>query len=226
VDKEPSSGKFWRFWKWSKIISPIALLVVAGAFLISLLVGKFFNFVGSAFPELNIAYGVLQANYPNQNNLGVNVNIFDSGNGTSTRTVTISIINPTSTNTDYMMSMGQLVCNALRDNEFGSDTLTIEPVTEINVIFFHYSSSPGGPSGDCNWWMNPSANPATTTEAIVPLNLSSTNPSVTSIAATTSLQSFQGTNATYAECKDGSRDFGTVASDTCIGHGGFVRWYW
>ena len=222
MEKESSSGKFGRCWKWIKSISPIALLVAVGIFLIFLLATKLFNFVGSAFPELNITYGVLQENYPNQNNVGVNVNIFDSGNGPSTRTVTISIINPTSTNTDYMISMGQLVCNALRDNKFGSDTLTIQPVTEMNILFFHYSSSPGGPSGDCNWWMNPSANPATTTEAITPLNSSSTN----SVTATTSLQSFQGTNATYAECGDGSRDFGTVASDTCIGHGGFVRWYW
>lgn len=209
--------KPWGLWDWAKTIVPIIFLVIVGGFASFYFEGHFFNFLGSTFPELNITYAVLQESYPNQNNLGVNVNVVDNGSGVPKRTVTISIINPTSTDTDYMMSMGRLVCNALEDSNLGSDTLTIQSVTEVNIVFFHYSSSPGGPSGDCDWWINASTSSVTT------IGAATTTTAVTSSGPS---QSFQGTTGTYAECKDGYQDFGTIASDTCIGHGGFLRWYW
>lgn len=147
-------------WWWFKTIGSILLVAVILTFFGFYLEKAFSGFLNAQFPELKVVYAALQENYPNQNNIDVNVNYAQNGTSTPMKTVTISIVNSASSSNAGLLAMGRIVCTALNNAGMKIDDLTIEPVAEKDFLFFHYSYSPGGSSGSCDWYEN--ENPAAT----------------------------------------------------------------
>src|SRR5260370_2579683 len=159
MDKDPSvisPTEGWGFWKWVKVISPIALLVVIMAIASFYFLGKFMNLLDSQFPELKVIYAALQKNYPDRNDINVNVRAVENGNGAWSRNVLISLVNSASTSKNDMTAMARVACSALQKTKLRIDTLTMQPVTQISTPVFNASYAPDAMSGSCDWWMNTS----------------------------------------------------------------------